>query len=756
MSDGAGGLPRLSHAEAENLISARLDTPLPAEQNRALLAHLAGCPSCRAFAEQMEAMAGVFRALPMLPASPTVSRQVRERIGERQPGWLKLGRWFFNGPWGAMPAVATALLLIGAIAFSILLDGDGGGTAANTPIPAPNTTEIASIPTRVTELAVPEATPPPTRTPRPRPTIEPTPAPLFENIQVTLTPTSEPTETPTTTATPEPTPTATIAPTRTPTSAPTATASPEPTETTAPSATATPTATDVPTATSEPTSTATATATEEPTSTATATPAPTDTPRPAPTRTPTPEPTATATETPAPTNTPTPEPTNTPRPTRTPTLTPTATKTPEPTPTETPEPTATATPTETPEPTPSETPDPSPTPEPTVTPTPRILPRGGDSGSGGPVEIDETPAEEPEDEPTEESSGAGAIVPKNGDETAGAEETPAIRPSDQGGDATEEPVDEPTAEVTEKATEVAAEPGLLQESQVVGDLGPGVSAPPGGLRVQGDGWMIVDTGGGNLAVVDANGGTMANLGAVSSPLWSPLGVIVLFNDGTRVGTLDLTVGSIAYISQPEGVAAVDTVAGWTDRAYYYLRTFPDEPGRAELRQYSYIDESDLLIWSGEGVELFGARPISTAFGVLIPMPAGWLLVDASGNATDLGPNPYGYVGEGLASPGGSLVAFPIDGQLVVARSDDPGSAIAVLPYPDPGAGFSFSPDGVRIVVSDGGSLSIYDAETGAPLGSMGAGDGTRIAAPGWTGSGIYFLAEGETTELRLIDPGSIS
>src|SRR3954453_5949881 len=95
--EGTTRMPRLSHADAENFISARLDAPLPPNQNRALLAHLATCPTCRAFAEQMSTMSQGFRTLPMLPASPTVSRQVRERIHQPQTAYARFARWMFNG-----------------------------------------------------------------------------------------------------------------------------------------------------------------------------------------------------------------------------------------------------------------------------------------------------------------------------------------------------------------------------------------------------------------------------------------------------------------------------------------------------------------------------------------------------------------------------------------------------------------------------------------------------------------------------------
>jgi predicted anti-sigma-YlaC factor YlaD len=62
-----GGPTPLTHAEAEALISARLDGPLDPAYNRNLLAHLVGCQSCRAFAERMETMSRGLREIPHLP-----------------------------------------------------------------------------------------------------------------------------------------------------------------------------------------------------------------------------------------------------------------------------------------------------------------------------------------------------------------------------------------------------------------------------------------------------------------------------------------------------------------------------------------------------------------------------------------------------------------------------------------------------------------------------------------------------------------
>ncbi len=119
---------RLTHAAAEALISSRLDGPIDPASNRALLAHLATCPACRAFAEQMEAMSRGLRTLPHLPPSPTVSRQVRERLAGGQPWWSRF-MMTTGSRVGGMQAAAMMLILLGAVAAVLLvrvLDGDDG------------------------------------------------------------------------------------------------------------------------------------------------------------------------------------------------------------------------------------------------------------------------------------------------------------------------------------------------------------------------------------------------------------------------------------------------------------------------------------------------------------------------------------------------------------------------------------------------------------------------------------------------------
>ena len=81
----------ISHAEAEALISARLDGPLDEVAERELISHLTTCAACRHFAEQSNQLAQGLRDIPYLPASPAVSRAVLAHINRpRSPlAWLK-------------------------------------------------------------------------------------------------------------------------------------------------------------------------------------------------------------------------------------------------------------------------------------------------------------------------------------------------------------------------------------------------------------------------------------------------------------------------------------------------------------------------------------------------------------------------------------------------------------------------------------------------------------------------------------------
>ena len=93
--------------EARDLFEEHRRRELPPDRARALEAHLAGCPACRAFWAREEAVASVVRALPRLPAPPTLARQIRSLGTGRRGvvGWL-------SRPW---VAAAVAALVVAAV-----------------------------------------------------------------------------------------------------------------------------------------------------------------------------------------------------------------------------------------------------------------------------------------------------------------------------------------------------------------------------------------------------------------------------------------------------------------------------------------------------------------------------------------------------------------------------------------------------------------------------------------------------------------
>ena len=93
--------------EARDLFAEHRRRELPPEQARAVEAHLAGCPACRAVWAQDEALAGLVRTLPRSPAPARLASQVRS-LGTTPRGvrvWL--GR-----PW---VAAALAAVLVAAV-----------------------------------------------------------------------------------------------------------------------------------------------------------------------------------------------------------------------------------------------------------------------------------------------------------------------------------------------------------------------------------------------------------------------------------------------------------------------------------------------------------------------------------------------------------------------------------------------------------------------------------------------------------------
>lgn len=69
----------------EELLSQRLDQPLPPQEERELEDHLARCPRCRALAADLEELCGQFACLEELPAPEGFAQGVMDRIRALEP-----------------------------------------------------------------------------------------------------------------------------------------------------------------------------------------------------------------------------------------------------------------------------------------------------------------------------------------------------------------------------------------------------------------------------------------------------------------------------------------------------------------------------------------------------------------------------------------------------------------------------------------------------------------------------------------------
>jgi Tol biopolymer transport system component len=311
----------------------------------------------------------------------------------------------------------------------------------------------------------------------------------------------------------------------------------------------------------------------------------------------------------------------------------------------------------------------------------------------------------------------------------------------------------PTAAATvEETVEPTATALDVSDAELVTTVNV-TGAPAGPLLLAANGSGFVFTGSSGEAVSNMNGGVDA-LGPADALVWSPGGNYVLYanypNGQSAIATLNWNTDEIVQVTT--GTDGVDVPAGWLGDRIYYLRTFPDRPGTAELHSATPEGNDDTVVWTGENVAPAGQRPVATGGGILIPMQSSWLLVSPGGDARNMGANPYGAVTAPTLSPGGSLIAYLTGGQVIVASVNSPGAAIAAIPS---AGSFDWSPNGEQLVVTDGSGISIYTSG-GAPIMSIANSSGVGIAAAGWTSDGIYLLESNPTTGLFLLPTSALN
>ncbi len=420
----------------------------------------------------------------------------------------------------------------------------------------------------------------------------------------------------------------------------------------------------------------------------------------------------------------------------------------------------------------------TPTPEAEVeTPDAEDVPTPERGAEGAPVDRGETATVTPDREP-DSSEPTPAIVevdplletpelvPESGvDPTAAPVATDPVAPTPEPGI---ENLD-PTAVVVEiVATEAAPEDTPTAEVDAAGfdlDQAPLYAALPAGsgpvsgaLRIAPSGGVLVDQGGDgtSLALADLSGGAIAVGPNLYYPVWSDSGTLefAYYPPGAgqpSIGAWSPGSGVVTPLTEQDDDNGEhrDVPAGWIGGNLYYERTFPAEgSGRVELRRVSADGSGDALVWEAEGVQVTSAHPFPVFGGFAIATSEGWLLV-RDGEASGLGGVALGgRISQLEVGPAG-WTAYADGRSIAVVDSQNYGSVVLVLPFGEgPGAGFSWSPDGTRLAVTDGSRLTIFDAASGSELASWAAAG--IVGSPLWTDEGVLFVDGGTDAAIRLL------
>ncbi len=375
-------------------------------------------------------------------------------------------------------------------------------------------------------------------------------------------------------------------------------------------------------------------------------------------------------------------------------------------------------------------PDPSPTPA-------IIQPADGTTAVGEDAEVTEGTNLEPTSTPAEvvpiEPDG-GLPTPSQAPESGGDVDTPVIEGTDPA-DSTIEPAapadetppaDVPTPE-DEAPTPTEAPSGFdvaAAETVMLFDTAP---VPDGALQLPASADAVAAYSGGAVTVADFAVGVTYDLGASrGAPVWSPRSQLLLLSTYATgdpyptIATWDRATGALVPLPTATGDEVhSDLPVGWVGSTLYYQRTYPDEPGRVELRSAAFDGSGDSVVWSAE----------------------------------EAGPGSFDAdVSQALINAQGNLIAYVTGGSLVVASVDDPGSPIAFLG--SPGVAFDWSPEGNALLVNDGTRLAVIDAYSGTQLAISDNSAGTAIGGALWLPDGLSFVEFGGTPALRRLAVGA--
>jgi hypothetical protein len=313
----------------------------------------------------------------------------------------------------------------------------------------------------------------------------------------------------------------------------------------------------------------------------------------------------------------------------------------------------------------------------------------------------------------------------------------------------------PTARSTRKSggaketSTAAAESSALSNAQTLASFG--ASIEPGAIvraNPDADLFAVADSAG--CTIYDFNGNVVGSIPGGAEPVWTPGGTALLLSapsDAGQTATIWLAKSQSSFaISAPSDKSYVDHPAGADAVAFYFVRAFADGSG-LEVHKTLFENNSDSAIWSGSG-QLSG-QPVVTDAGVIVAVDGKFQVIDAAGNESSLGSDPFGAMQAPLRSPNGSGIAFIAGDKLVVAASGQPSNGVTI-PY-SAGSGFAFSRSGGEVVVAADGALSVYSSD--GTLEGRAAADGVTVIA--WRSDGIVALIDNGQPQLALIAPGDL-
>jgi len=252
-------------------------------------------------------------------------------------------------------------------------------------------------------------------------------------------------------------------------------------------------------------------------------------------------------------------------------------------------------------------------------------------------------------------------------------------------------------------------------------------------------------------VSDDAGNVVADLGSGRLPRWSPLGKVLLYAVDNQIWVWDAEENRAFPASSPG--EAVDVPVGWQGRQLYYLRV---TAGGLELWGAEWNGSEPFLLWSGEGLSLAGPSAAVIPNGFLVPASGGWLRIDLDGTVTELGGSivPASSV---VTSPGGTLISFVANGQLIVSEVTNPGTPLMTLDLATgSAAGWAFAPSGEELAVTDGQRVVIV-AIDGTIRAASTLPENRIVAGPLWTPDGLYLAVDsGSQPVVLLLDPDRLA